>query len=518
MKKCIFVYAVSLLCLVTVRLTFAELMNPFAIQQTVSEQQYPLDSRMVLQAINGLLADAVPSMTQKPVMIIAPHGKWMYAGQIMADAYKQVANQQYDHIILLGINQNTTPQNGFTLMLPNGLITPLGIIEIDQQLANQLIQSSKHPLNTDTVTRKVSMMDSHLPLIKFLFPNTPVLPILVNETTPELCSEFGKNLAKVIQNQHVLIIVSSLFAQLSNNADTYPIDKILLTSIDHDEPHGIHNVIQQQKTNSTISMCVSNEGGILVGMSALKSMGVPCMTWLSYVNKSDIVLGNSPMSVGQAAVMFTLDTACEKKSKDIAVAPHYASHNLSIEQVEKQPYKSLNQNEQHELLAFARKSLTQYTLSQTLPLARFSDVFTRNHNGAIVILRTKGELIALVGHLGNEKSLGQLIGALTHQAIRQFGKPIMANDLKTIEIEVGVIRSSKQLTNTKDFKLNRDGLAFIQDNRSVFFIPKTDIEKNDSKKDILKELCESLAQPSDCWKKQTYVFQADIFKETTIKP
>ncbi len=55
-------------------------------------------------AIEKYLQDAPSADIKKPIALIVPHAGYIYSGQICADAFRQIKNQPYDVIVILGTN------------------------------------------------------------------------------------------------------------------------------------------------------------------------------------------------------------------------------------------------------------------------------------------------------------------------------------------------------------------------------------------------------------------------------
>ncbi len=86
--------------------------RPDSIRQPVfADKFYPGDSTKLTNAIRAFLNDAKPSTMSNPIAIIVPHAGYIFAGQIMADGYNQVKQNQYEIILVLGTNHTTA---GFT--------------------------------------------------------------------------------------------------------------------------------------------------------------------------------------------------------------------------------------------------------------------------------------------------------------------------------------------------------------------------------------------------------------------
>ena len=100
---------------------------------------YPDDPAQLRAAVDAFLADAVPQDAQRPFGLLAPHAGYLYSGQFAADAWRQAAGRDYDVVVILGTHHTSGAFAGAAIDDATGLRTPLGVAEVDQQLARALL-------------------------------------------------------------------------------------------------------------------------------------------------------------------------------------------------------------------------------------------------------------------------------------------------------------------------------------------------------------------------------------------
>ena len=76
-------------------------------EPVVAGKFYPDSAAKLRLAVEKFLQDAVPVKVKKPIAIIVPHAGYIFSGQICADGFKQVSNQKYDVVVVLGTNHTT---------------------------------------------------------------------------------------------------------------------------------------------------------------------------------------------------------------------------------------------------------------------------------------------------------------------------------------------------------------------------------------------------------------------------
>jgi len=113
---------------------------------------YPSDPGKLKLAIQKFLENSPSLEIETPIAILAPHAGYIYAGQIYADAYRQVMGRQYDVIVILGTNHTTGGFSGVSLGDYSAFRTPLGDAAVDQEVVSALLKESKD-CNRDGVKR-----------------------------------------------------------------------------------------------------------------------------------------------------------------------------------------------------------------------------------------------------------------------------------------------------------------------------------------------------------------------------
>ncbi len=167
---------------------------------------YPDDPRQLEQYVRAVLANAgreVPDLPQVHA-IVAPHAGYRYSGEIAAHAYAALARRpDVRRIVLLG-PAHTVPFRGIAAPAWDGFATPLGTVPVDTD-ARAAIARLPQVIIDNIPHAREHALEVQLPFIQVLFPNVPVLPLVVGEATPE-------EVAKVIETldtPDTAIIISS---------------------------------------------------------------------------------------------------------------------------------------------------------------------------------------------------------------------------------------------------------------------------------------------------------------------
>jgi MEMO1 family protein len=470
----------------------------------VSDQFYPSDPQKLKLAIQQFLKDSPEIHLEKPVALIVPHAGYIYSGQICADAYRQVAGQTYDTIVILGVNHTTAGFKGISLGDYRAFSTPLGEAPVDTDVTSSLLAD-----NGDCNRNREVQIDEHsievqLPFLQVLFPKARIVPAVIYPADYQMCVRFGETLAKVLRNKRALIIASSDLSHYPNYADARKTDRLTLETIAGLDTQKVASLMKVLDVPG-LDTRACGEAAILATMTAAKALGATHAVVAGFANSGDVPIGKKTGVVGYGGVILTAGNA----PKNTAI------FNQSMPPSTASP---LQDSEKKSLLAFARETIQRYLTTQTVPLPRNFPPRMSFPQGAFVTLKKAGQLRGCIGHIPGDIELGHTIGAMALQAAFNDPRfpPVRLNELKDLEIEISVLTPMKPISAPEAIVVGRDGVLLSKAGTSAVFLPQVAVENNWNRAEMLGHLCAKAGLPDDCWKRnaQFEVFQAEVFGES----
>ncbi len=471
-------------------------------------QFYPSDSIKLAKAITDYLNDAETIKTDKPVALIAPHAGYIFAGQIMADAFNQAKNYNYDLVVILGTNHTTLGFNNTGIYPGSGFQTPLGISEVDTVLARSLIETDKDCIYSEEVHSNEHSLEVLLPFIQHLFPDAKILPLVIGTPDYDMCIKLGKALANLIKDKNALIVASSDLSHYPEYEDAVAVDMNTLEAAVSLDAKKLAGVIQNSIKNEiqNLATCACGEGPILTAMTAAKELGARNGRIVSYTNSGSTLIGDKQRVVGYGAVIF---------SKNIS----HVSSERHEEDDSNLKFK-LENKDKKTLLSFARKTIQQYLESETVPIARGFNPALERTLGAFVTLRISGELRGCIGYMWEDMPLCRVVGAMAIQAAfndKRF-PPLTPEEFKKVEIEISVLTPAQPIVNYNEIVLGRDGVVVKKNERHAVYLPQVATEMNWNREELLDNLCRKAELLPGEWKNaQLFTFQAEVFEESQFK-
>jgi AmmeMemoRadiSam system protein B/AmmeMemoRadiSam system protein A len=471
---------------------------------------YPDSESRLKLAIQKYLQDAAPAKTKSPVAIIVPHAGYIFSGQICADAFKQVSGQQYDVIVMLGTNHTNPDFRKISVYPGSGFRTPLGTAMIDRNMVSSLTEANPDCIPDKLLHKQEHSIEVLVPFVQVLFPEAKIVPVIVGTPDIELCTRFGKTLAAALKGRRALIVASSDLSHYPSANDASSVDGKILEAMTGLDTAVFSSAIKTQMNRRipNLHTCACGEAPIMAAMAAAKFLGATQGTIISYANSGDASIGDRSRVVGYGAVVL----GAHEQETDAGSSKHSSSVS---------PHSTLQISDKKALLAFARETISRLLLTETLPLARGFDPKLRQPQGVFVTLRKKGELRGCVGRIIGDEPLDKLVGTMAIQSALYDSRfrPVTADELKEIDIEISVLTPLKRVSSAADIVVGRDGVLLSKDGYSAVFLPQVATEQGWNREEMLDNLCLKAGLPAGSWKHGAGLstFQAIVFGESEFK-
>lgn len=149
----------------------------------------------------------------KSKVIIAPHAGLTFSGRTAAYAYSSANISQYKRIIILGPSHHVYLKS-CALSPFDAYDTPLGTLSIDKEINDELSSTKAFKRMSKVTDEDEHSFEMHTPFIKKLANDhdIKIVPILVGNISHESEVEYGKYLAKYVNDPETLFAVSSDFS------------------------------------------------------------------------------------------------------------------------------------------------------------------------------------------------------------------------------------------------------------------------------------------------------------------
>jgi len=262
-------------------------------EPVVAGQFYPSSAQGLIAEIEQMVEK--DAQAQKVIGVVSPHAGYIYSGPVAASLFSRV--EITDTVIVLGPN-HTGFGAKFSLYSKGKWHTPLGDLEIDEDLAADLLNSTNLISDDTKAHAHEHSLEVQLPIMQYFRRDFKIVPMVLSYSTFESYREVGEATANSIKNHKrpVLIVASSDMTHYEPHSTAKNKDKVAIDAIlELDEGSLLEKV---EKHN--ITMCGSIP--VAVMLIAAKALGAQTAQLVKYQTSGE-TSGDYSAVVGYAGVM-----------------------------------------------------------------------------------------------------------------------------------------------------------------------------------------------------------------------
>ncbi len=239
---------------------------------------------------------ALPRVNQEGpreiMAIVAPHAGYYYSGPVAAHAYKELSNDGiFDTAVILGPNHTGY---GYPVSLWTGASwnTPLGEVEINEELAQRLLGEAIKADETAHIYEH--SIEVQLPWLQHLYKKVKIVPITMLAQDIETARTVGKAISQAGDN--LIIIASSDFTHYEPHSVAIEKDNSVIEAIvalDEEE-------LYKRCVSLNCTMC--GYGPVASAIVAAKEMKAKRASLLKYATSGD-TSGDFSRVVGYGSIV-----------------------------------------------------------------------------------------------------------------------------------------------------------------------------------------------------------------------
>ncbi|MGC9115089.1 MAG: AmmeMemoRadiSam system protein B [Fervidicoccaceae archaeon] len=250
----------------------------------------------------GKIPDKSEGKERKSFGYISPHAGYMYSGPVAAHTYYAMSKEKKpETIIIIGPN-HTGLGPGVSLAPWKYWRTPLGKIEVDEELRDYLIANSKIIIPEYSAHLYEHSIEVQLPFIQFIYGDgVKILPIVMKEQSPRVAEALAHELLDSLTKykRDFLIIASTDMSHYEPHSTASEKDSKAFEKIKEGDPSKFFEFIIKKE----VSMC--GPGGVMVLMFIRMKLGGANPILLKYATSGDVT-GDREAVVGYLSAMFPI--------------------------------------------------------------------------------------------------------------------------------------------------------------------------------------------------------------------
>jgi MEMO1 family protein len=228
--------------------------------------------------------------------LVCPHAGYMYSGPVAANAYFSLAlDGKPDTVVILGPN-HTGYGNPLSAMRDGAWQTPLGDVQIDSEVADDLAEEIGIVDFDEVAHRHEHSIEVQLPFLQYIYGDAfKFVPVCFLMQDLETATEMGRGLAEVLANRNAVVIASSDFTHYESQARVEKKDQDALKAVEALDEKKFYEVLDAEN----VSACGYAPIAALLVYS--KALGAKKAEVLAHKTSGDIT-GDKSSVVGYASV------------------------------------------------------------------------------------------------------------------------------------------------------------------------------------------------------------------------
>ncbi|MBU1006118.1 MAG: AmmeMemoRadiSam system protein B [Candidatus Omnitrophica bacterium] len=495
MKK-IFTVAIMLF-LLSCSIVFSEEVRKAAVAGAF----YPIDKDQLAKKVDQFLSNAgKPVIKGDIVAIVVPHAGYDYSGQVAAYAFKEIKNKKFKKIIIISPS-HYAGFDGISVYNKGFFETPLGLVKIDEALADRIMQKSSRFLFYPAAHEREHAIEVELPFLQRIYEDFTIVPITMGRPILDDVQILLSSLYDVMDKE-TLLIMSVDLSHYYTYEEAVEMDTRAISAIkDLDAELLLH---QLKAGNVELDAPIA----VLATMMLADKFNATGEI-LKYANSGD-VSGDKTRVVGYSSIVMYVPEGSSargdrKEKGDMTMKDEY-----------------LNKKEKQKLLEIAKASIREAVMGKAQAFPEVTEARLKENCGAFVTIKKHGQLRGCIGYIMAVKPLSETVKDVARSAA--IGDPRFApmteDELKDMEIEVSALTPLKRISDAKEIEVGKHGLYMKRGFYSGLLLPQVATEYGWDRETFLQHTCAKAGLPTDAWKDpstEIYTFSADVFGEEKPK-
>ncbi|MBK7631381.1 MAG: AmmeMemoRadiSam system protein B [Ignavibacteriales bacterium] len=198
--------------------------------QQVAGYFYPAEKEKLQKEISSLLHSAKPAKTFNNIFgIISPHAGYVYSGKTAACAYNLLKDKSYKTVIVISPS-HTEYFPGISIYDGDAYETPLGIVEIDKEITDKLVEHTKLIFRGKQGHRKEHALEVQIPFLQSVLKDFKIVPIVMGDQSKLFVDELAVKISEVVEDE-ILVVASSDMSHFHSAKEADKLDSVVEKNI-----------------------------------------------------------------------------------------------------------------------------------------------------------------------------------------------------------------------------------------------------------------------------------------------
>jgi AmmeMemoRadiSam system protein B len=262
---------------------------------------YPGSAGALAREVDGYLAEVPDGTAGRVTALVAPHAGLMFSGPIGAHAYKAAASSEFDVAVLVGPS-HFMGFDGAAVWPDGGFECPLGLLDVDVEGVHALAASPLVRI-MPAAHRREHSLEMQLPFLKRLFPDLPIVPVLIGYQRRATIEGLAAALADAFVGRRALLVASTDLSHYFDAATAASLDGRVQEHVRTFDAEGLLALFERYPENDRGRYVACGGGAAITVMMAARTLGASEGRVLKYGHSGE-VSGDNGGVVGYLAAAF----------------------------------------------------------------------------------------------------------------------------------------------------------------------------------------------------------------------
>ena len=453
----------------------------------VAGRFYPGEKSKLTDLLDQIFLESTDQKFYKSVnAVIVPHAGYAISGRIAARAFAHVNLNGIQRVIVIGPSHHVG-FHGISVAPYDSYRTPLGDVDVDVSACNHLYCSDQLYTRYEEAHRYEHSLEVELPFIQRIAPESKIIPLVTGDLSLQEIREAATRLHD-LWDTSTLLVISSDFTHYGEQFGYCPFSKKKASkSLEKLDQGAIHHILQKdtdgfvnyiQETGATICGRIP----ITILLALMEKCVISAEPHLIDYTNSGKILNDYTNSVSYASILTDNEQGLQ-----------YLDASLSLTKKDKQF-----------LLKLARDAIAAKLNNEVVQISDGASQYLYKSGSVFVTLRIDGKLRGCIGSIKPEGSLIDNVIRNAQNAAYDDPRfrPLPADELHKITIEIACLRMSKDITTLDQIILGKHGIILEKEDRRAVFLPQVPIEYGWDKETTLENLSLKAGLNKTAWYQQ----------------
>lgn len=226
--------------------------------------------------------------------LVAPHAGYIYSGRTAAYAYSRIKGKTYKTVVIISPSHREYFP-GVSVYNGDGYKTPLGIVPVDKEKVERLVQGSENIFKGIEGHRQEHALEVQLPFLQMVLKDFSIVPVVIGDQSRKYVYELADKTAEILDGE-TLVVASSDMSHFHSKQEAGYLDSIVERRIEEFDYEGLQEDLEFRR-------CEACGGGPIVSLMRAADILKKRKSIVLHRSDSGDVSGDNSEVVGYLSAM-----------------------------------------------------------------------------------------------------------------------------------------------------------------------------------------------------------------------